>query len=153
MRDVEGVGGEKFLRAYLRDGEKVYQTTDRGIEVLVNTLGLLDRTVFGRQETWEDSPTDWPQPDAASGWWRRDGRPIDQWAHTAQPAIGRTSTIAVDRRPSIDRRPALGERGSAELGQNFGQLKGSATDLEIEIAGTAEVRGHPRGPADEAHPG
>lgn len=60
MRDVEGVGGEKFLRVSPCDGEKVYQTyetTDR-IEVLVNTLGLLDRTVFDRQETWEDSPTD-----------------------------------------------------------------------------------------------
>jgi predicted dithiol-disulfide oxidoreductase (DUF899 family) len=91
VREVEGVGGEKFLRAYLRDGEKVYQTyetTDRGIEVLVNALGLLDRTVFGRQETWEDSPTDWPQLDAASEWWRRDGRPIAQWARTAQPATG-----------------------------------------------------------------
>jgi predicted dithiol-disulfide oxidoreductase (DUF899 family) len=75
VRDVPGVGGDKFLRGYLRDGDTVYQTydtTDRGNEVLVSTLGLLDRTVFGRQETWEDSPAGWPQPSAASRWWRRD---------------------------------------------------------------------------------
>jgi predicted dithiol-disulfide oxidoreductase (DUF899 family) len=82
MREVDGVGGGKFLRAYLRAGDRVYQTyetTDRGNEFMANTLGLLDRTVYGRQEDWEDSPTGWPQPDGASAWWRRDGRPVAQW--------------------------------------------------------------------------
>jgi hypothetical protein len=43
-----------------------------------NSYRLLDLTVYGRQEAWEDSPTGWPQ-----GWgeerMRADGRPISQW--------------------------------------------------------------------------
>jgi predicted dithiol-disulfide oxidoreductase (DUF899 family) len=30
----------------------------------------LDRSLLGRQETWEDSPEGWPQT-AAYDWWRR----------------------------------------------------------------------------------
>lgn len=41
-------------------------------------LKLLDMTVFGRQETWEDSPSGWPQPDDPGSWWSRDGRPVAQ---------------------------------------------------------------------------
>jgi len=31
----------------------------RGVEVMAPTHGLLDMTVYGRQETWEDSPDGW----------------------------------------------------------------------------------------------
>ena len=40
-------------------------------------------TVYGRQETWEDSPDGWPQPwgDAKNPEvWRMNGRPIAQWS-------------------------------------------------------------------------
>jgi predicted dithiol-disulfide oxidoreductase (DUF899 family) len=75
-------GGD--LRCYLRVGGDVfqtYETTARGIEVMLPTLRLLDLTPYGRQETWEDSPAGWPQ-DTAGSWWRRDGRPVAQWTRT-----------------------------------------------------------------------
>jgi predicted dithiol-disulfide oxidoreductase (DUF899 family) len=78
-------GGD--LRCYLCDDEKLYLTYEtkwRGIEPMLPTLQLLDLTPFGRQETWEDSPTGTPQTKAGS-WWRRDGRPIAQWTRTNEP--------------------------------------------------------------------
>ncbi|PRC53251.1 DUF899 domain-containing protein, partial [Mycobacterium sp. ITM-2017-0098] len=49
---------------YLRDGDRVFEpywTDGRGTEAGANSYHLLDLTVYGRQETWEDSPPDWPQ--------------------------------------------------------------------------------------------
>jgi hypothetical protein len=42
------------------------------------TPGLLDRTLYGRQEPWEDSPDGWPQ-DSSIASWRTNGRPSAQW--------------------------------------------------------------------------
>ena len=57
--------GETFgLSAFLRDGEAIYQTyftTDRALEAVDTVFTLLDWTVLGRQEKWEDSPPGWPQ--------------------------------------------------------------------------------------------
>jgi predicted dithiol-disulfide oxidoreductase (DUF899 family) len=39
--------------------------TSRGVEVMGNSYGLLDLTVYGRQERWEDSPAGWPQPSSS----------------------------------------------------------------------------------------
>ncbi len=53
-----------ILVSYLRDGDKVYETywtTGRGNELMAPSYGLLDLTVYGRQEFWEDSPEGWPQ--------------------------------------------------------------------------------------------
>ncbi|MEO8465827.1 MAG: DUF899 family protein [Gammaproteobacteria bacterium] len=75
-------GGD--LRCYLRYDGKVFQTNEtsqRGVEVLLVTLRLLDITAYGRQETWEDSPEGYPQDETGS-WWRREGRPIAQWTRT-----------------------------------------------------------------------
>jgi hypothetical protein len=48
------------------------------------SYGLLDMTVFGRQETWEDSPDGWLRPRTTAGeQFRQDGRPIAQWARLA----------------------------------------------------------------------
>jgi hypothetical protein len=44
-----------------------------------NSYRLLDLTVYGRQETWEDSPTGWP-PDTVMAFLRTDGRPTAQWS-------------------------------------------------------------------------
>ena len=49
---------------YLRQGLNVFETywtTIRGVEAMDNSYRLLDLTVYGRQETWEDAPTGWPQ--------------------------------------------------------------------------------------------
>lgn len=70
------------LICYLRDGERVFETywtRVRGLEAMDNTYGLLDLTVYGRQENWEDSPAGWPQAHSL----RTDGRPIAQWPRLA----------------------------------------------------------------------
>ena len=45
-----------------------------------NSYRLLDLTVYGRQERWEDSPTGWPQRPEGEHNYRTDGRPIVQWS-------------------------------------------------------------------------
>ncbi len=81
------------LVCYLRDGDRVFETywtTRRGAEAMDYSYALMDLTVYGRQETWEDSPPGWPQQctntrtaDGPPGWspvpvWPA-GRPIAQW--------------------------------------------------------------------------
>lgn len=80
--------GFGLLVAYLRQGDKVYETywtTGRGNEVMAPSYGLLDMTVYGRQETWEDSPVGWPQHwNARTGaQFRQNGRPTSQWPRLA----------------------------------------------------------------------
>ena len=41
----------------------------RGVDRLRLDFNLLDLTALGRQETWENSPTGWPQTEPYS-WWR-----------------------------------------------------------------------------------
>ena len=53
-----------ILACSLRDGDQVYETywtSGRGNEAIAPSYGLLDRTAYGRQEFWEDSPEGWPQ--------------------------------------------------------------------------------------------
>jgi predicted dithiol-disulfide oxidoreductase (DUF899 family) len=78
-------GGD--LRSFLNHDGKVfltYETSGRGVECGLISLRLLDLTPYGRQETWEDSPTGYPQTQAG-GWWRRQGRPVAQWTVTDEP--------------------------------------------------------------------
>jgi predicted dithiol-disulfide oxidoreductase (DUF899 family) len=85
--------GMFHLVCYLRDGDRVFETywtNGRGVEAMDNNYSLMDLTVYGRQEPWEDSPAGWPQertymrseaggPDwpPAAVW--PGGRPIPQW--------------------------------------------------------------------------
>lgn len=74
--------GLMYIVCYLREGSKVFETywtTRRGVEAMDNTYRLLDLTVYGRQEKWEDSPSGWPQPREGKHNMRDDGRPISQW--------------------------------------------------------------------------
>jgi predicted dithiol-disulfide oxidoreductase (DUF899 family) len=53
-----------MLSVFLRDGEDVfrtYATTNRGVDRVLFVNNILDLTVYGRQEDWEDSPAGWPQ--------------------------------------------------------------------------------------------
>jgi predicted dithiol-disulfide oxidoreductase (DUF899 family) len=73
--------GRMHIVRYLRQGSNVFETywtTSRGVEVMDNNYRLLDLTVYGRQETWEDSPAGWPQGDIMDTL-RTDGRPTAQW--------------------------------------------------------------------------
>jgi predicted dithiol-disulfide oxidoreductase (DUF899 family) len=47
----------------LEDGTPylTYATTARGTEAILATVHIMDRTVYGRQQDWEDSPEGWPQ--------------------------------------------------------------------------------------------
>ncbi len=56
--------GMMHLVCYLRHGERVFETywtTLRGVEAMDYSYALMDLTVYGRQEPWEDSPPRWPQ--------------------------------------------------------------------------------------------
>jgi predicted dithiol-disulfide oxidoreductase (DUF899 family) len=80
---------------YLRDGDRVfatYWTTSRGVEAGATSYHLLDLTVYGRQEQWEQSPKGWPQPYAMTGEQFRTGeRPTAQWSRLE---AGRSDDLA-----------------------------------------------------------
>jgi predicted dithiol-disulfide oxidoreductase (DUF899 family) len=85
--------GRMHIVCYVRDGDRVFETywtTVRGVEAMDNSYALMDLSVYGRQEPWEDSPPGWPQQRSttrtgagAPDWppvpeWPG-GRPIAQW--------------------------------------------------------------------------
>lgn len=77
--------GMMHLVNYVREDDRVFETywtTLRGVEVMDNSLALMDRTVWGRQEPWEDSPAGWPQSFDESRL-RVNGRPAAQWSRLA----------------------------------------------------------------------
>jgi predicted dithiol-disulfide oxidoreductase (DUF899 family) len=82
------------LVCYVRDGDRVFETywtKRRGVEAMDYSYALMDLTVYGRQEAWEDSPAGWPRQRSntrtdggAPGWppvrgEAAGGRPIAQW--------------------------------------------------------------------------
>ena len=74
--------GMMHLVSYLRRGSDVFETywtTRRGVEVMDNNYRLLDLTVYGRQEDWEDSPAGWPRWPEGQHPYSTDGRPLVQW--------------------------------------------------------------------------
>jgi len=74
--------GMMHIVCYLRQGARVFETywtTRRGVEAMDNSYRLLDLTVYGRQEQWEDSPAGWPRFPKGMHAYRTDGRPIVQW--------------------------------------------------------------------------
>jgi len=74
--------GMMHIVCYLRRDSRVFETywtTMRGVEAMDNSYRLLDLTVYGRQEMWEDSPPGWPQRTQGKQNIRIDGRPIAQW--------------------------------------------------------------------------
>ena len=77
------------LVCFLRVDDRIhltYRSTDRGVEAIMSSLKLLDMTVYGRQEAWEDSPAGWPQAPTYSAW-RRDGRPTAQWTRPGATTV------------------------------------------------------------------
>ena len=73
--------GMMHVVCYLRRGDRVFETywtTLRGVEAVDINYRLMDLTIYGRQEPWEDSPQGWPQGHGET--FRVDGRPIAQWS-------------------------------------------------------------------------
>ena len=84
------------LVCYLRDGDRVFETywtKRRGAEVLDYSYALMDLTVFGRQEEWEDSPAGWPRRGTRPGPWAglRSGRPCVSGQAVVLPRSGHGS--------------------------------------------------------------
>jgi predicted dithiol-disulfide oxidoreductase (DUF899 family) len=78
--------GLMYLVCYLRDGDRVFETywtNYRGVEAMDYSFALMDLTVYGRQEPWEDSPPGWPRrwqtDDPKPLRVRTNGRPTAQW--------------------------------------------------------------------------
>jgi predicted dithiol-disulfide oxidoreductase (DUF899 family) len=106
-RDV----GMMHIVCYLRDGDRVFETywtTRRGVEAMDYSYALMDLTVYGRQETWEDSPSGWPQECSIV----RTGSGAPDWQPTAAWPEGRP--IAQWSRLEAGRSDDLGAAGSAE---------------------------------------
>jgi len=88
--------GLMHLVCYLREGDRVFETywtTRRGVEAMDYSYALMDLTVYGRQEPWEDSPVGWPrewQVDGSNT--RMNGRPIPQWSRLE---AGRSDDLTV----------------------------------------------------------
>ncbi|WP_232667105.1 DUF899 family protein [Pseudonocardia sp. TRM90224] len=73
--------GMMHIVCYLRDGDRVFETywtTNRGVEVQDINYSMMDLTVYGRREPWEDSPEGWPKNMVEHT--RVNGRPIAQWS-------------------------------------------------------------------------
>jgi predicted dithiol-disulfide oxidoreductase (DUF899 family) len=75
--------GRMHIVCYLRRRTQVFETywtTSRGVEEMDNSYRLLDLTVYGRREMWENSPTGWPQRFEGKENFRTNGRPTPQWS-------------------------------------------------------------------------
>ncbi|HVA81521.1 MAG TPA: DUF899 family protein [Candidatus Binataceae bacterium] len=87
-----------YIVCYLRKESKVFETywtTMRGVEAMDNSYRLLDLTVYGRQEMWEESPAGWPQRFKGKQNFRTDGRPMAQWSRLK---AGRSDNLGTTRR-------------------------------------------------------
>lgn len=64
-KDADGNEGQSPGYSYylLKDGKPylTYTTRARGTEAILPTAHIMDRTAYGRQQDWEDSPAGWPQ--------------------------------------------------------------------------------------------
>lgn len=59
-----GFGGGFGLSAFVREGDdafRTYATLGRGVDHMLFDHNIADITVWGRKESWEDSPEGWPQ--------------------------------------------------------------------------------------------
>src|ERR1700758_2931123 len=104
--------GRMHIVCYLRQGNQVFETywtTARGVEAMDNSYHLLDLTVYGRQEKWEDSPAGWPQQctytrtSSGSPTWKPEwpgGRPIAQWPRLAAGRSDNLKAGGAEARPS-----------------------------------------------------
>ena len=131
---------------YLRDGDRVFETywtKRRGAEAMDYSYALMDLTVYGRQENWEDSPAGWPQhcsyqrTDAGSPDWppvpvSPGGRPIAQW-----PRIdaGRSDKLSDPQPPEsteaggLAARPAQQDPSQREVGRELDRMHGTGMTI------------------------
>ena len=76
---------------FIRDGDRIFRTyfiNNRGDEAMGTAWSYLDRTPFGRQEQWEDSPDGYPQGPTYKWWnWHDcyvpDAAPDPKWVEVS----------------------------------------------------------------------
>ena len=76
------------VACFVRDGDRVfltYETTGRGVEAVSGIFALLDMTVRGRGEAWQETPDGWPQGHEACWYWRTDVEGRGTWGPTGRP--------------------------------------------------------------------
>lgn len=65
QKNAQGEEGQQPGYSYylLKDGKPylTYMTMARGTEAVLPVVQIMDRTVYGRQQEWENSPEGWPQ--------------------------------------------------------------------------------------------
>ena len=89
-----GVDEWHGTNAFIRDGDRVYRTyfiNSRGDEAMGTTWSYLDATPLGRQESWEDSPTGYPQTPPYAWWnWHDEyeEKPAEGWLAQLAGATG-----------------------------------------------------------------
>jgi predicted dithiol-disulfide oxidoreductase (DUF899 family) len=87
-----------MLVSYLQLDGRVFETywiSGRGPEAMTPSYSMLDFTVYGRQEKFEDSPEGWPKYwENDGGQFRINGRPTSQWSRLA---AGRSDDLSAAR--------------------------------------------------------
>ncbi|WP_442913879.1 DUF899 domain-containing protein [Kribbella sp. NBC_00382] len=81
--ELASIRASMHLICYVRDGDRVFETywtTLRGVEAMDYSYALMDLTVYGRREQWEDSPAGWPKEWQPGKPKILNGRPIAQWS-------------------------------------------------------------------------
>ncbi len=111
--------GRMHIVCYLRQGSNVFETywtTSRGVEAMDYSYALMDLTVYGRQESWENSPAGWPQEctytrtKTGSPTWEPEwpgGRPIAQWPRIE---AGRSDDLGKTVRSHNEKSGCCGEK-------------------------------------------
>ncbi|GAA1598018.1 DUF899 family protein [Actinomadura kijaniata] len=110
--------GPMYLVCYVRDGDRVfetYRTTRRGVEAMDYSYSLMDLTVYGRQEPWQDSPPGWPHSwIGTSERLRINGHPIAQWSR-----MHAKRSDDLGNHPSVNRRSEPKALRAARRGNRF----------------------------------
>jgi Bacterial protein of unknown function (DUF899) len=115
--------GMMHLVCYLRDCDRVFETywtTCRGVEAMDYSYALMDLTVYGRQEPWDDLPTGWPQQWQVDGSnTRSNGRPTAHWSRLEagrSDNLGATPPLEASAR-HLDRAPQEVDRSCLRVRQ------------------------------------
>ena len=90
VRDLDAPVGRSMgsITSYLRIGDRAfltYATTGRGNEPVNGSFTLLDMTVYGRREAWQDYPEGWPEGHGPGWFWRSDADGNAVWGPTSRP--------------------------------------------------------------------
>jgi Bacterial protein of unknown function (DUF899) len=76
-----------------------YSTTGRGTEPASGSFALLDLTLYGRREAWQDNPAGRPEGRDACWYWRLDAEGNATWGPTGRPTRPSAGTATTSDPP------------------------------------------------------